>query len=460
MPSSRAVFVAMLGLCCSGCNPEYFRAETRLLPDGSVERSVYQPLERVPDDARESREWSVNHCIREVRSAADWQLPIADLLRRFKKPLDDEKPNYWVAKGKFADIKTIPNHLVFKAPDGLKDGRLVRQLERKDWGVVTEWTWTETLTDSFTFTDHRKARSDAVEMAVPIIVAACAETWGPEYDLKEFERWLRGDVASCFEEMCDIVLEWGLDKHKHPWESRRVLFAKFDEVFQKHGLHLFDADHKPLKDEEAKRRLEEFFSKVLRQHVRDGKGEPLANEHLRDALSGSEESRLSRALERVAHAKYGGEERFQEHVNRLGIRLFGLYCWPLMFRASQSFDYRLDVAGFVLETNATLIAERTLQWKFRSEDAFPLGYLMRATVAIPNTDATAKHFPNAKLDTREIIVNYLDLVRADAQLKLALDDLIQKNDPTLWSEWLRTNRGSKMNDLLKSKPEAELDDTP
>ena len=296
-------------------------------------------------------------------------------------------------------------------------------------------------------------------MAVPIIVAACAETWGREYDLKEFERWLRGDVASCFQELCDVVLEWGLDKHIHSQESP-VLLAKFDEVFQKQGLHLFDAEHKPLKDEEAKRRLEEFFSKVLRQYVRDRKGEPLANEHLRDALSGSEETRLSRALVRVAHAKYGGKERLQEHLNRLGIRLFGLYCWSLVFRDLQPFDYRMDVAGFVLETNATLIAERTLRWTFRSEDAFPLGYSMRATVAIPDTDAMAKHFPNAKLNTREVIVGYLDLVRADTKLKLALDDLIQKNDPTLWSEWLQTNRDSKMNDLLKLKPEAKLDDTP
>ena len=460
MTSIRTVFVAMLVLCCAGCNPESFRAETRLLPDGSVERAVYLPLKHVPDDARQSREWSSNHRLREVKSMADRQLPIDDLIRRFGKPADEGHPNdYWIAKGKFADLKAIPNHLVFKAPEGLKDGRLVRQLERKDWGVVTEWTWNETLTDSFTFADHRQARSDAIEMAVPIIVAACAETWGPEYDLKEFERWLRGDVASCFQELCDVVLEGGLDKHKHSWESP-VLLAKFDEVFQKQGLHLFDAEHKPLKNEETEQRLEEFFSKVLRQHVRDKKGEPLAKELLRDALAGSEKSRLSRAFERVTHARYGGKERFQEHFNRLGIRMFGLYCWPPVFRDSQSFDYRLDVAGFVLETNATLIAERTLRWTFRSEDAFPLGYLMRATVAIPDTVALAKHFPNAKLDSRETIVNYLDLVRSDAKLKLALDDLIQKNDPTLWSEWLEANRDSKMNELLKLKPEAKLDDIP
>ena len=36
----------------------------------------------------------------------------------------------------------------------------------------------------------------------------------------------------------------------------------------------------------------------------------------------------------------------------------------------------------------------------------------------------------------------------------------QKNDPTLWSEWLQANRDSKMNELLKLKPEAKLDDTP
>ncbi len=460
MTTIRTVFVAIMGLCCAGCSPESFRAETRLLSDGSVERAVYQPIKRVPDDARKSREWSSNHRTREVKSAADLQLPMDDLIRRFGKPDDEEHPNdHWIAKGKFADIKAIPNHLVFKAPDGLKDGRLVRKLDRTDWGVVTEWTWNETLTDSFTFADHRKARSDVIDTFVPIIVAACSKTWGPEYDLNEFERWLCGDVASCFQELCDVVLELGLDKPKHSWESP-VLLAKFDEVFQKYGLHLFDAEHKPLKDDEAKRRIEEFFSKVLRQYVRDRKGEPLANELLRDALSGSEQSRLNQALERVAHAKYGGKERFQETVNRLGIRLFGLYYWPPLFRNSQSFDYRMDVTGFVLETNATLIAERTLRWKFHSEDAFPLGYSMSATVAILNADAAAKHFPNVKLDTRKIIVDYLDLVRADTQLKVALDDLIQKNDPALWSAWCQANRDSKLNELLKPKPETNKHETP
>lgn len=444
----QAIFAALLGLLCAGCDPEFYRAETRLLPDGMIERAVYQPLERTPDDVQKSPAWAETHGVRKAESTSDREMSPRDLARRLEMPAGKpiKVPVYWIAAGQFAEAAAVPNHLVFKAPEGLPEGRLVRDLRRVDRGLVTEWTWTETLTDCVTLADHRAARNEVVDMAATILLASCAETWGPEYNLKEFEDWLRGDVAVCFHELCDALLELGLNKHKHksPGDENWILLA---EILKRHGLDMFDADHKLLKSPQADQRIKQFVSDKLRLLVRDKQGRPLSNEHIRDVgrllpPNDAQQSRLGQSAERVAHASHGGKEQFEEQVNRLGSRLFGLYCWPILGNP-QSFDYRMEVPGIVLETNAGLVAEGKLRWKFEASDAFPLGYVMRAVVAVPNTAALQKHFPGAKLDTREAVVEYLDLVQRDAKLLAAMIALVQNNDSTGWDAWRESEADSQ-----------------
>ncbi len=434
---------AVVALLCAGlvgCESEQFRAETRLSADGSLDRIVYQPPDRAPSKAQQKVAWKEVRYVPKLDSPDQQRRSLRDLWPlpddAFRSPQSKSSKYYWLAQGRFADIKAVPDHLVFEAPKGLPDGRLVRKLERRDAGVVTEWIWEEVLTDVITLSDHRMARTEAAELAITLTLAACADAWGPDYELKDLEQWLRVDVTDCFQELCDVVLQLGLSKHKPP-RGDQELFALGAKSLKRRGLDLLDAQERPLDDQaEVSRRVKDYLTQKLQMLVKDKQGQPLKEELIQQTLTGmsDESSRISQGFKRAITTKFGTEEKFGEQVNRLGTRILGLYIWPIL-RAEQTFDYRLEVPGIIIETNGTLAGERTLRWKFQSSEAFPLGYVMRAKVAVLDAPAVAKHFPKAKFDSREVIVEYLDIVGGDAELRTALNELTQKNDATAWKAW-------------------------
>ncbi|MDB5336832.1 MAG: hypothetical protein JWN70_2451 [Planctomycetaceae bacterium] len=445
----RALYAIVVTLYCAwlaGCESEQFRAETRLLADGSLDRIVYQPPDRVPNKGRQKLAWKEVRYVPKLESPDQQRRSLRDMLPlpddAFRSSQSKSSKYYWLAQGQFATVNSVPDHLVFEAPKGLPDGRLVRKLERRDAGAVTEWIWEEVLTDVVTLTDQRLARAEAAELAVSLTVAACADAWGPDYDLKDFENWLRRDVTDCFQDVCDVALQMGLNKQK-PQPYALEFGARSAKVLKQRGLDLLDAEQQPLKDQdEISRRVKTFLTENLQRLVRDKEGQPLKSELIQDALKGlsnesedpPRETRLNQAFAQAVAVKFGTQEKFDEQVNRLGTRILGLYIWPIL-RAEQTFDYRLEVPGMILETNGQLTGDRTVRWKFGTSAAFPLGYAMRATVAVLDAAALVKHFPKAKFDRREVIVEYLELVAADPELRTALNDLTHKNDPTAWKAW-------------------------
>ena len=447
MRALHAILIAVVCAWSAGCDSEQYRAETRLLADGTIERIAYQPLARTPEKARKSTTWQESSRVRKVESGELHSLPLHDLLRVLKSDIppanQQSQVPYWIGQGKFADAQAIPDHLVFEAPAGLSDGRLVRQVERREAGFVTEWIWQETLTDTINLTDHRLARTETADMVVALLLTACTDAWGPGYDLKNFEQWLRQDVAGSFQELCDATLQLGLNKHKPPGEPSDFL-VQAAQILKRRGLDLLDAQQQPIKDqEEIRRRVQDYLTVTLQRLVRDEQDRPLQDEHLQDVLKtfappAGEDSnggtRFTKAFSRAAVARFGTAKKFEEQLNLLGVRILGLYQWPIL-HGERNFDYRLEVPGIVIETNGTLLGDRTLRWKFPASDAFPLGYSMRAVVAVLQPEALQKHFPRARFDRREIIVEYLDLVSADADLRSALNDLVQRNDATAWKLW-------------------------
>lgn len=465
MRAFSAIIVAQLCLGLTGCESEQFRAETRLLADGSLERIVYQSPDRTRNTGQPESAWTKTRNVPKLESAAQQRRTLREMLPlpddEFRSPQAKSSKLYWLAMGKFAAARAIPDYLVFEAPPGLPEGRLVRRLERREAGLVTEWIWEETLTDAVTLTDHRLARQEAADIAVSITLAACADAWGPDYDLKQLEHWLRQDLTACFQELCDAVFQHGLTRHRT--ESHEQDFWNAGaKILSRYGLDLFDAQQQLIQDQqEIAKRVQIFLTANLQRRVRDQQGQPLKEDLLRDAFSTLQtketegpqtESRWSQACRRAVLAKYGTNKTFEEQVNRLGVRILGLYVWPLL-HVERQFDYRLDVPGYILETNGTLTGDRSVRWKFEASEAFPLGYSMRAVVAVPNTAAWMQHFPRAKLDSREVLVEYLDLVAADAHLRSALNELAQKNDPAAWKAWQIDHLGTtRLFDLLQPSP--------
>src|SRR5689334_20316340 len=127
-----SVAVLLLGVAASGCQ-QTFRSETVLHDDGSVERAVYQPASQTPAAAQRPGVW------KQVTAAPNpnelekqgWAGPIAHLPIR----APDKEKEYVGAWGDFKTVQDLPEHLVFKAPQGsgLPDSKLVRGYTRTDY---------------------------------------------------------------------------------------------------------------------------------------------------------------------------------------------------------------------------------------------------------------------------------------------------------------------------------------
>jgi hypothetical protein len=467
MRAFQVICAVVLCFGAEGCEPEHFRAETQLLPDGSLERTIFQPVTRTPKKAQRTALWKEILPVSKMQTPEQERLSLNDLRQQLLPDFSSREKSdttYLFAKGQFADAAAIPNYLTFEAPRGMSDGHLERKLERRDRALVTEWIWEETLTDVVTLADQRIARNEVAELAVTILIAACGDAWGPDYDLKNLEQWLRQDLITCFQELCDVNLQLGLKKNKTATDYDDLL-VQGAKTMQRHGLNLFDEQQKMLRNgPEIEQRVQAFISETLKRLVRDKQDQPLTDERLQDvvnfffqkgqanAADAKIETQLGAALTRAITAHFGTEKKFEEHLNLLASRIFGLYGWPLI-HTQRILDYRLDVAGFIIETNGILVGNRTLRWKFQAAEAFPLGYTMRAVVAVPNLAACAKHFPRAKFDSREVVMEYLDFLQNDPTLQAALRDLVEKEDSTAWKAWqIEHLSAMRLSEILQPKP--------
>ncbi|MDB5391669.1 MAG: hypothetical protein JWM11_7315 [Planctomycetaceae bacterium] len=453
-------------LTITGCEAELYRAETRLLPDGTIERAISQPQAQVPQAARQkSAGWDDIFTTQPARKAVDKELPIRDLPRSLgpnprSQGATVQQPVNFVAWGKFANYAAIPDHFEFAPIADGKKGQLIRKLERHDLGFLTEWVWTETLADTVDLTDHRIARTELAREAISLAIAAGKEAWGPDYDLEKLEQWLRNDLTEAFQEACDLLLELGIKRTRDASGMARLM-----PILQRLGLHVVDAEGKPISsDAQWKAQVKIFLTGLIQRTVKDQQSRPLSEELLEDLLttftgeSGVANTRLSKALNKVIVAKFGEKEQFDAALQRLFVRLFGVYWFPFIGPA-RDFDYQMDLPGDILKTNGELVGGRRVRWRFEAPDAFPFGYPMQATCVVANDAAIRTHLPRLKLETREQKIKYLNLVRDQKELISALNKFASDGDSTLYDQWLTerlksasdSERAQAVRDLLQPK---------
>lgn len=455
-----ALLLCLAGVACLGCEREVFRAETRMMADGSIVRTVYQPSKRTSEAARAGKVWTSMHRVNAPPDNETSPPPLSALLKQAPHVKGKPGPEYFLATGQFANVQAIPDSLEFEAPRGLPKGHLVRKLDRVDLGLVTQWTWEETLTDVVNPKDHRAARQELATILIDLTVSAAGDVWGPEYDLTELKQWLLKDGIACVNDLGDLILEHGVRKELQ--RADPAAFAEFDlqcaRIWQRYGIDFFDAEGKLMETNAREKPIREFVEKNVQQRVRNKKGQPITPAEIKQVTDGfltqsvgqstkaSSAEQFGQAWERAATARFGNTDKADAHVNRLGTQVFGLYVWPLL-RGPQTFSYEMTYPGVVIVTNGELVEDGIVRWAFPAAMAFPFGFTMRAVVAVPNADALRRHFPKAKLDSRKAVTTYLDAVRKDATLLPALLSLINNGDSSGWEKWQSEPSGRE--DVLK-----------
>jgi hypothetical protein len=119
-------------------------------------------------------------------------------------------------------------------------------------------------------------------------------------------------------------------------------------------------------------------------------------------------------------------------------------------------DYRMEFPGYITKTTGELLADNQVRWRFSVPDAFPLGYSMDATSISVHTEAVRKHLPAGTLQTRQQVNRYLELVRQDKGLVLALSQFAVKDDASQYDLWIKNSLESNSRDLVQLAKEVQM----
>jgi hypothetical protein len=447
----------LLAVAGPGCR-EAYRSETVLHDDGRVERAVYQPRSVTPEAVQLPSVWKQTTFVtnREELERQGITGPIAHLPIQ---TANQERP-YFAAWGEFKTAQDLPEHLVFKAPEGsnLPDSKLVRGYTRSDYVFVVEHRWRETLTDVVTLEDMRRAREELADFVIDVLSDAFDEAVGKDYDAGNLFGRLRGEGKTWLAELTDFLFA-SCAAHKGGGADAALLDGLAD-ICARHGL-VFKKEGKFLDDEAAGRALDEFAIGQITRGVRSkASGKPVDRETAalwwREIRGGNENPPplLKPALQKVIAMKYGGKDAFERRLGALVVRVFGIHVMDGVFH-HQQFDYTLTVPGEVVESNGQILAGNRVRWRFTAFAAYPLGYEMACRSLDARPQAQFELLHGQPLKSREALVQFADVADGLPGVAEALQECRKRGKMApLYEYRLKVARDPKtpvkpVNDLLK-----------
>ena len=248
----------------AGCGaPLLFQVETVIHPDGSCDRTIWQPeKEMLPPEAL-APAWK-----------ARWKsvdpVPIPPAFAGEFQASNAQK--YFRARGLVScpggHPRPLPVSLLPMSPS-VGASELSRSYDREDFGFVVEHRFTETLTNIVTPVGFLQARDEFLDRALPLLIQGVEQVYGGVFDVKGLTKYLREDGRRFLEEAAIVYYELAALHKKE--EEQALAFA---ELAKRFGLDLFDSAGKLVEGDEANTRFLAFFRHriVLGIRHRDGPG--------------------------------------------------------------------------------------------------------------------------------------------------------------------------------------------
>jgi hypothetical protein len=407
-----------VALLFCGCGVDYYRAETRLHSDGQIDRAIYQPVESVPEKARQKKLWKETRKVKEVKDRA-WTGHNADL----PGWTDGGEAPYFAGWNRFASVDEIPDHFVVQSPDESRQGRLVRETKRIDLVFVTEHHWHETLTDIVTLDDMHVGCRELADFYTSYIDDVLTEGLGADYDQTPLIAWLRGEGKRWFVELADVFYEASALRLWNNDVGKKEVDKRFANVCARHGLK---SPENPA--------IADFAATKLRELLRRKDGKPLDTatvesiliwlslKNVKNAKGENKTSPLDDTATRVVAAKYGGKDAFSLKLTSLASRIWGLY-GP--FTTHRQVDYSLEMPGSIVATNGELYAENRTRWSFSASEAYPSGYRMTGRSLEPNVAAMKQLLGGQPLSSRESLLSFASIVGGNDALLTTLKQCVK-----------------------------------
>jgi hypothetical protein len=413
-----------LTLFSLGCT-RFYRCETVWNADGSVDRAIYQEAAATPEPTRRPQLW------KQVTFA-----PSPDKLERdgwtggiTKLPVRPDGSNsYFAAWGRFKSPQHLPDHVLFDSPKdvALPPGKLVRDCQYKDYGLIQEYHWRETLTDVVQLDDIRQAREELADLLIDLWQDSFKRTFGQEYDATDLVKLMQTEGKTWLRQMTDFAFVHCMTRKGSA--AQKELWDGLARICTEHELLLGGPGQRP-KNEEYEKIIEEFVVDKLCHYVQRKKDNKRLDKETAIALWGDLRGKkqgwpFGQAIENVIDAKHGGKEAFDQRFGELLLRVFGHYFFRFIF--PESFDYSLTVPGEIVGTNGQILAVDRARWQFRAEEAYPAGYVMECRSLLLRSEIQKQLFPKSRLSDRDARLQFILLVRDDEQLVKVLQDCVSK----------------------------------
>jgi hypothetical protein len=402
----RGIVAGVMLVCAlAGCESK-FVARTVLHSDGSVDREIHQPVADSPP----------------IGVKQGWSEPT---IRKDNSP-GAGNHKYLTADGHFASPEKIPDHVHLKVPGApetqpagavpLPEGTLRRKYTRRDYVFVTEHEWVETLTDSVTMDDMRRARDELADLVIEIGQGLIEEVYGKEYDASELFKWARTEGKAWVAELTDAAFAdlvqvkqlGGPDgQPDEPWPGP---YAKpidhLAAICSRHGLKI-DKDAKAVGDRFGFQvAFDDYCVGLFCRTVRRRDTGRYVDRATALALMKMDIPNRDEIADRVIARKYGDRAAFDERLGSLLVRVAGVY-WEI----GVHFEYALAVPGDIAWTNGNILEDKgRVRWTFDTIEAWPAGYPMICRSLEPQTRAQQDLLHGQPLTKREAMADFVSLV--------------------------------------------------
>lgn len=413
-----------------GCGaPPLLQVETTVRSDGSCDRSIWQPKDKLLPGTAFSPAWTASWT-----TVVDVRIPPA-----FADQSSSSGGPYFHAAGRFSSPAAIPPHFrkEIEARPDLGAGELIPSWRRIDYGLFAEHLWTETLTNNVTRRGFEEARDAFLDLALPILAEGIQKVYGEEFDVdaaaEEFSR--RG--RPLFRDLLDAWYD-GLAASESATAAGEILSSKLLSAVERAGIDLHDAQGGRVSSAEGERRVREFLAARILADFRRRDGEPPTSAEIDEVLAGKSSPRYSKAWSDFAA---GRKEEFEAKLVPLIVEMTGYYAYPPIFSPPMPrFAFAVQLPGKVVAdgTNGDVDTSGRVSWRFDATRLFPSGFRMSARSIELNQ--AAQH----RLLGRVVI--------EDAAIALAVREILA-DDPGLANAVIRACEAGNTG-LIRDHPES------
>jgi hypothetical protein len=390
-------------LVVAGCGDfPKFEVATVVHEDGTCDRALVQPRKGyLPAEARPA-----GHAAplsEQTDIAPEWSARWTSISGSPEPPAEPQPSakltdhQYFRAQGTFDSPSHIPPHYRYSDPDQPSGAasELTRRFERTDFGLLVEYQWTETLTNTVTLATFVAARDRLLDDLLPRFAAQVARTL-KAYDTTALEEYIKTGCRPMLVELSLAYFELA-DKKLSADELQSRLVA----IAARHGFTLpSDMDLGELLDD--LNILTHFERQILSKYLKH-----------RDGTSVTEQD-ISQIL--ALDTKFDEPEIDESLMQDAAAAIFGVYPFFRFFDEPEHFEFSLELPGRLAETNGLIEGPSRCLWRFSAGDTYPSGYRMTARSVVINPDGQRKLMGHIPVSTVPQAVRYIDLVGRDGPL--------------------------------------------